>query len=118
MQLISLVQVPTTFAQKQAETLEKNKTMQKILCSKFENSQVEAPKSEPKKIMLVKNSDASFKFEDLYDIAKIFNRDSRAQSQIPMETLCQAELNVHYSKKKTPYAFSEAKLSMALFKRW
>ena len=36
----------------------------------------------------------SIKFEDLYDTAKIFNRESKAQVQIPMETLCQSELNL------------------------
>lgn len=59
-------------------------------------------------------------FRDLYDTAKIFNRDARSQIQIPFDSLITSELNLHYKKAKGTghYAFSEAKICMALFHRW
>ncbi len=50
------------------------------------------------------------------DVAKIFNRTS-ADQQAPISALCEKYLNLRYSKRPSPsYAFTEAKISMALFK--
>lgn len=51
----------------------------------------------------------------MYDIAKIFNRESSQQIQIPLDVLCADELNLSYKKKGYPYAYTEAKIYMALY---
>ena len=63
--------------------------------------------------------DNLIKIENIFDIAKIFNREVSCQSQIPFDQLCQNELNVVYSVRKLyPRIYTEAKMCMALYQRW
>ena len=53
-----------------------------------------------------------------YDVAKIFNAEESGQ-QTPVTTLTEKYLNLNYKKRPTPvYAFTDAKIGMALFKQW
>jgi len=57
-------------------------------------------------------------WEKAFDIAKIFNATDSSQQQ-PMSTLCEKYLNLNYKKRPSPFfAFTEAKISMALYKQW
>ena len=56
-------------------------------------------------------------FDNLYDIAKIFNRD-QSQIQIPFDILCLKELNMLHKRRPYPFVYTEAKISMALYQRW
>jgi hypothetical protein len=52
----------------------------------------------------------------LYDVAKIFNAEESGQ-QTPVTTLTEKYLNLNYKKRPSPvYAFTDAKIGMALFK--
>ena len=54
----------------------------------------------------------------LYDVAKIFNAEESGQ-QTPVTTLTEKYLNLNYKKRPSPvYAFTDAKIGMALFKQW
>jgi len=54
----------------------------------------------------------------LYDVAKIFNAEESGQ-QTPVTTLTEKYLNLNYKKRPSPvYAFTDAKIAMALFKQW
>ena len=118
MGLLNLVVLPHTHVM-QRIAIEKDKNLSNdIIASKFdepikqERSVLMQRMATPKYIGLIK-------FEDLYDTAKIYNRNSKTQTQIPVDILCQSELNLAYSKRgKAPYAYSEAKISMALYMRW
>ena len=64
-------------------------------------------------------TESQIQIDHLYDTAKIFNRENSCQSQIPVDVLCSNELNISYSVRKMyPKTFTEAKISMALYKRW
>ena len=55
---------------------------------------------------------------ECFDVAKIFNANNAAQQQ-PLSILCDKYLNLSYKKRPSPFfAFTEAKISMALFKQW
>lgn len=58
-------------------------------------------------------------WDKAFDIAKIFNPKGSSE-QASMTSLCQKYLNLIYKKKRLspPFAFTEAKISMALYKRW
>lgn len=57
--------------------------------------------------------------ENMFDIAKIFNRETHMQQQIPFDILCANEINLHFNKRKgNPFVHSEAKVSMALYQKW
>ena len=58
---------------------------------------------------------ATLSIDNMFDIAKIFNREANAQIQIPLEHLCANELNLAFKKKPYPYLFTEAKVAMALY---
>lgn len=56
--------------------------------------------------------------EEAYDCAKIFNTTSTG-NQMPIGTLCSTYLNLDHKKKSGPaFAFTEAKIAMALYKQW
>lgn len=127
MGLIGLVQLPQSFREKRSEVRREHKMKRDILLSKFEQSQdddkkvAEADEAKPCMVGEQVHTDQMWlQFKDLYDTAKIFNRDARSQIQIPFDTLITSELNLMYKKAKGSghYAFSEAKVSMALFHRW
>lgn len=55
----------------------------------------------------------------LIDISKVFNEVKNSQVQYSFEELCNRQLNLSfYGKKVYPFAYTEAKLSMALYLRW
>ena len=56
--------------------------------------------------------------DNMFDIAKIFNRDTHMQQQIPFDILCANELNLICKKKSYPFVLTEAKISMALYQKW
>ena len=56
--------------------------------------------------------------DNMFDIAKIFNRGAACKQQIPFDLLCANELNLGYKKKCYPFIYTEAKISMALYTRW
>lgn len=53
----------------------------------------------------------------MVDCCKVFDHQQKAQ--IPMDVLCEKYLAFNFRKKKNqPHAFTEAKIAMALFKKW
>lgn len=53
----------------------------------------------------------------LTDCCSMF--DPEKKQQIPIETLCERFLSLKFKKQKNqPHAFTEAKIGMALFRRW
>lgn len=61
---------------------------------------------------------SKLELDRMFDTAKIFSRSATAAVQIPFERLCESELNLFFKKRSFPTAFTEAKISMALFRRW
>ena len=57
-------------------------------------------------------------FANLFDTAKIFNKTTHSQIQLPIGQLCIDELNLTIPQRTYPFAFNEAKISMALYFRW
>ena len=55
--------------------------------------------------------------EAIIDCSRLF--DNEKKLQIPMDVLCAKFLGFAFSKKKNlPHAFTEAKVAMALYKKW
>lgn len=52
------------------------------------------------------------------DVAKLFN-SSPTEQQVPISTLCEKYLNLSYARRPSPcYAFTEAKVAMALWHQY
>jgi len=75
----------------------------------------------PKKQPVVSSRQRAFdqlQLKECYDMAKIFNGPEQLQ-QRSITSLCETFLNLKFSKRPTPaFGFTEAKISLALFKQW
>lgn len=55
----------------------------------------------------------------MYDVAKIFRQgEPNTSNQVPISILTEKYLNLSYKKRPTLSAFTDAKISMALYKQW